>query len=291
MPDVTEIFNRSNTAQDETTGRLDLVFQQDPEGRSYLADQFFTYPFHICRAQYSDSALPNMATLYLQSSAGGVFRGDRLEINILGKEKSQSHITTQASTIIHSMENDAACQRVHIIGEEGALIEYLPDCTILFPQAKLRSSISVTRHPDCDVILGDSFLTHDPDHGDRPFGWLENELIIRGPDESIDVIDRFILTGEQFNSGELSLAKDYRVHGTFVVITQRKDLMQLPDALRNILNDHEDVYAGVTALPCEAGFFVRYLATDGLAAKKFYTDLWFHSRIALTGSPPNIRRK
>ena len=58
-----------------TKGRLDLVFKPDAEGRSFLGRQFASYPFHVCRVQYLDAEQPHMASLYLQSSAGGLFAG------------------------------------------------------------------------------------------------------------------------------------------------------------------------------------------------------------------------
>jgi len=272
-------------------GRLELTFQQDPEGRSYLSKQYYCYPFHVCRAQYMDKALPELATLYLQSCSGGVFRGDRLTTKIHVMQNAWAHVTTQSSTIIHRMEQGSACHTIKIDGEAGALVEYLPDCTILFPEAKLRSSITITCHPDCDVIIGDSFLAHDPNDGGETFSWLENELIIRRPDGQIDMVDRFTVTGEQFRSGETSAVNEYAVHGTFAVISNRATDGALLDSLRGPLDNHPEIYAGASYLPNNSGCWVRYVASDGAAAKSFVTALWFKSREMLTGHLPGQRRK
>ncbi len=284
MPDTIDPVDNA-TGKRFSNGRLDLTFQQDPEGRSYLAEQYFTYPFHVCRAQYMDKMLPDLATLYLQSCSGGIFKGDRLTTRIHGKENARVHVTTQASTIIHCMEEGSAHQVIEIDGEAGALIEYLPDCTILFPEAKLRSSITVTRHPDCDVIVGDSFLAHDPDGDGKPFDWFESELVVRRPDGQTDALDRFIVTGEQFDVGA------YSVHGTFAVITNRAPIGTLLDTFRAQLEDSAEVYAGISSLPNNTGCWIRYLAVDGVAAKRFANALWAISRESLTGHPPSQRRK
>ena len=52
---------------------LQLQFAPSPSGRTYLSHQFSRYPFHICKAQYLDAEPSDMATVYLQSSAGGIF--------------------------------------------------------------------------------------------------------------------------------------------------------------------------------------------------------------------------
>ncbi len=290
MPDTHDLLG-SVTGKAIADGRLELSFQQDPEGRSYLSKQYYSYPFHVCRAQYMDVALPGMATLYLQSCSGGIFRGDRLSTKINVLENAQAHITTQSSTIIHRMVDGFAYQTIEIDGGKGALVEYLPDCTILFPEAKLRSSITITRHPDCDVIIGDSFLAHDPDDKDEQFSWFENELIVRRPDGRVDVVDRFTVTGDQFRSGETADVNEYSVHGTFAVISDKVTDGVLLDVLRGTLNNHPDIYAGASHLPNNAGYWVRYMATDGSAAKSFAVDLWAISREALTGHLPHQRRK
>ena len=292
MPDSLESLATDNVEEKgERVGCLEMAFQQDPEGRTYLAEQFSSYPFHICRAQYMDRALPEMATLYVQSCSGGVFRGDRLQTRILARENAQAHVTTQASTIIHRMEQDYAHQSVKIHGEAGSLIEYLPDCTILFPEAKLRSSVAITRHDECDVILGDSFLAHDPGSQKEPFSWLDNELIICQLDGSVDVIDRFVVCGDQFCVGETGENNAFAVHGTYAVLSSRVGLDEMVSELRSSAGNVDNVYVGVSLLPNSVGCWVRYLASDGQASKNLVNALWMKSRLMLTGHPPGIRRK
>ena len=45
-------------------------------GRTVLAGQRLPYPFHATRTFYLDRANPEIATLYLQSASGGLYRGD-----------------------------------------------------------------------------------------------------------------------------------------------------------------------------------------------------------------------
>ena len=271
--------------------RLEMSFKVDPEQRSYLSKQYFTYPFHVCRAQYMDKSLPGMATMYLQSCSGGVFKGDRLATVIDVAEGAQVHVTTQASTIIHRMEEDFAHQTIEINCAEGALVEYLPNSIILFPEAKLRSSITVTRDPGCDVILCDAFLTHDPEGSEKPFGWLENELIVQNHEGDIEIIDRFHVTGDQFRTGETGKPNPYTVHGTFAVLSDPANAQQLLEVLRACPVLDGDIFSGISSLSNDVGCWVRFLAVDGISADKYVQSLWFAAREALTGHPPTKRRK
>jgi len=292
MPDSLELSDTDSLDQKcGRTGRLEMTFRPDPEGRTYLAEQYSTYPFHICRAQYMDREMPDMATLYTQSCAGGVFTGDQLSMAIHGQENSRVHVTTQASTIVHRMEGGCARQSVEIVADPGALIEYLPDSTILFPEAKFQSSIIVRRHPDSDVIIGDSFLAHDPNGTDRPFGWYENELVIQQPDKKVDAVDRFAIAGRSFIAGETTAAQHYTVHGTFAVISHQANDCAFVQMLRSCVDTHAGVYAGVSRLPGDIGCWVRYLAIDGVMANTIATSLWSAAREMLTGRSPDLRRK
>src|SRR6266568_3233645 len=51
-------------------------------GRTVLVHQHVPYPFHVTRAFHLDRARPDLATLYLQSASGGLYRGDRLMLDI-----------------------------------------------------------------------------------------------------------------------------------------------------------------------------------------------------------------
>lgn len=84
-----------------------------------------------------------MPTLYLQSCAGGMFEGDDLCLRIEAGAGTSAHVTSDASTIVHSMEQEAAAQCLEIRAREGAFLEYLPDPSILFPRARLDSRVQI----------------------------------------------------------------------------------------------------------------------------------------------------
>ena len=75
-----------------------------------------------------------------------------------------AHVTTQASTIVHSMTEGCARQEARIALEPGSFFEYLPDPMILFPGARLASHLRIRFAPGTSAIICDSFLLHDP-HG------------------------------------------------------------------------------------------------------------------------------
>ena len=137
----------------EARGRLELTFARDPSGRTYLRGQYASYPYHVCRPLSFGGDPQGMATIYLQSSAGGIFRDDRLREHIVAEEGAAAHVTTQASTIVHSMDRGDARQEVLIEAAAGSFIEVLPDPFILFPQSRFASDVRVRAHETATVVI------------------------------------------------------------------------------------------------------------------------------------------
>lgn len=277
---------RPNSAPASPAGRLEVAFEVDATGRSYVAKQFASYPFHICRGQYLDPALPDMASLYLQTSAGGIFEDDRLSMTIEAGEGARAHVTTQASTIVHRMPAGEARQGVVLEAKPGSLLEYLPDPTILFPDARLRASLRARVHEGASVILGDAFLAHDPAETGEAFGFIDSETSVEDGQGHLLALDRFLVRG-----ADLTAAGAEPVQGTFMAVTRDVTADDMVAALRAAVPGRGDVYAGVSALPGACGAWARILAADGAALRVAMDALWTAARTRITGQPPGPRRK
>ena len=199
-------------------GRLKLEFRSDPDGRTHVADQHAGYPFHLGRALYLDGDAPGMATVYIQSTAGGLFAGDRQRIDITARTGARAHVTTQAATIVHRTAPDRAGQFVALSAAAGAYLEYMPDATILFPGATLSSTLDVTIDDDATVTIGESYIGHDPDGEDTPFEALESTLRIVDWAGRLLALDRYAVTGVEIAARRIGVTGGHGAHGTFAVI-------------------------------------------------------------------------
>jgi urease accessory protein len=277
--------------QEATSPDLQLQFAPAPDARTYISHQFSRYPFHICRAQYMDANPAGMATVYLQSSAGGIFANDRLSTCLHALQGANAHVTTQASTVVHRMDDGDACQTIDIRVEDGGYLEYLPDPMILFPNAKLRSCVSVRKHPSASVIMSDSFLAHDPAAGAEVFSVLINEVRIEDLDENLLCLDRNVFYGDAFIDGRAGIMGPNSVLATFLVLNSSLQCEQACAALRDSLQAHADVYVGISTLPNQCGVWARLLSPEAVASREALNELWRTARRLLVGSYPGIRRK
>ena len=272
--------------------RVDLVFEKDPDGRSYLSRQYADYPFHVCRPHYFDREPSGMATLYLQSCSGGLFEDDNLLCSLAVKPGAAAHLTSQASTIVHSSRrNRSANYKALICAERNSFVEYLPDPIILFPQARLDTSIDVVLDPTAIVIISDAFILHDPDNANRRPGLLATSICARTFEGKLLIADRSRIFADEFELDTPGVIGFWICYGSLMVLNRFKPADELCSRLREVLANSSEIYAGFSSLPNEAGVWARFLARDAISLRSAMLRAWKESRKLLTGYEPDLRRK
>lgn len=293
MHNVLEIGPPATGAPDNNPagGRLELGFERAPSGKTYLARQFASYPFHVCRALYMDRAAPGMATVYTQSSSGGLYTQDNLRATMRAGVGTQVHLTTQASTIVHRSARGPAGQEVQITADAGAFVEYLPDPVILLPGAHLVSKVRVQAASSASVVLFDAFLTHDPDGKGRPFDRMISDVTIEDETGRPMAIDRFEAEGGDFSDPAIGVTGGYGCHGTLMAYSPGHEAGKLLEVSRRSAGDCDACAIGSSLLPGGRGVWARIMASDGADLRSAMTRLWSAVREELTGAPPSVRRK
>ena len=267
--------------------RLALSFAKDGRGRTFLARQYAAYPFHVCKVLYEDDAVPGMGTIYTQSSAGGIYEHDRHLIEITARAGSQAHVTTQASTIVHSMAQGSAVQDTVIRAESGSHLEVLPDPQILFPQSSYSGSARIVAGEGAAVLFSESFLTHDPSGEGKVPSTYRSEIVVERQDGKTLAIDRMCLDDDAFRASAPGILGGFRACGTLLVIApERMPLAGPPPELAA-----GGALAGMSLLPHGAGYLFRILASDGVQLRRALLNCWSWSRLGLTGAQPLARRK
>lgn len=273
------------------TGRqVEIAFAGAAGERTFLRRQRVAYPFHLGRALYLPGDPVEFCTVYLQSCSGGIFQKDRLGLAFTAGPRACAHLTTAASTVVHTMLEDHAEQDVLIRADEGAFVEYLPDPLILFPDVRLRNTVTVRAHPDATVVVADSFLAHDPSGAGRSFDWLRSETRVEDEGGALLAADRFAIGGRQLAAAQVGIQGTATMQASLMVV-QRSRPGDALAALRSALPDDGVVYAGASLLPGGAGAWMRLLSADAVAVRRVVRDAWSRVRECFAGSAPGIRRK
>ena len=257
-------------------------------GRTVLVRQRVPYPFHATRTFYLDRERPEIATLYLQSAAGGLYRGDNLTLSIVADPHAAAHVTTQASTIVHRTHENAAAQCTRIEIAEHAFVAMTPDPLVLFPGAQISCTTDVTLPLTGRAILTDGLTHHDPKGQGRPFVHYSNAITVRGVDGTVLLSDRGSVAGELMYRPASPLGP-FRAVGTLLVLGRGSERCD-PDVLENRLAGC-GCLAGISKLPNDVGVGGRVLAADGGALARGLEIAFGVAFEALVSVPPARRRK
>ena len=269
-----------------------LRFAVDAEGRTYLARYYATYPYHLSRALYLDRAAPQAASVYLQSLSGGLTQGDRVALRVSTASQAIAHVTTQAATKVHSMEQGFALQRVNLDALEESHLEYIADPTICFPRSLLLSQIGLCVATTASAIVCESYLLHDPRKTDGiAFDALMMETAIRRPDGHLVALDRSSLTSSRGLSGNPALFGPYRALGTLFAVGRGCACEPILAAVRAALEAIPGTYTGVSRLPGESGLWARILAIDGVSLRAATESAWRQCHASMLGWVSGQRRK
>ncbi len=257
-------------------------------GRTHLAEQRTPHPFHITRPFRFAGDPEGMATLYLQSSSGGLYGDDRLSLDIAAGPRAAAHVTTQASSIVHHARGGETRVEVRLAAGEDALLEYCPDPAILFAGARLDAQVVARLGPGARLVLADAALTHDPAGIGAPFDRYRNEIRIETTDGAPLLIDRGVVAGADWHAR----CGGWPCLGTMIV-AGAIDARAVGDGLRGAIDQPIGgaAYAAVSVFEERRLVLLRVLATDGAALSTALETGWSAARTGLTGHPPRRRPK
>jgi urease accessory protein len=257
-------------------------------GRTVLTRQHVPYPFHATRPFYLDDARPEIATLYLQSASGGLYRGDDVALSIVAAPHAAAHVTTQASAIVHKTHKRAVLQTTRIEIGEHSFVAMTPDPLVLFPGAEICCATEIAMADTGCAVLIDGFAHHDPDGTGRPFERYSNTIIVRNESGAVLLSDRGSLAGELMLRPTSPLGP-FRAVGTLLVLGRGSERCDA-DVLEGRLTDLGCV-AGISKLPNDAGIGGRVLAANGGALARGLEVAFAIAFEALIGIAPARRRK
>jgi urease accessory protein len=257
-------------------------------GRTVLTHQRAPYPLHLTRPFHLDAARPDLATVYLQSASGGLYRDDGIDLAIEVAQGAAAQVTTQACTIVHDTRGLGARHSTRIAVGRGAFAAVTPDPLVLFPGAAISTSTEITIHPEAHLIVTESLFHHDPAAQGRSFDRFAAAIVVRNPEGVVLMADRGAIDGAAFLGNASPLGR-FRAAGTMLLCGPRADRLdpfRAEAGLRAV-----GCIAGATAAPNGAGVAIRLLAVDGGALSRGLDAAFALAFEAALGVPPARRRK
>jgi len=116
---------------------LGFAFRND---KTVLAHRRHVGPLTVQRPFYPEGGVCHV---YILHPPGGIVGGDRLDLCISAEPHSHALITTPAAGKFYRSAGEQAVQTVAIKVAAGAAVEWLPQETIIYDGANLRSAVKV----------------------------------------------------------------------------------------------------------------------------------------------------
>ena len=263
-------------------GRVQLSFSADENGRGRLKDLFQTSPFRVL---FPTLPKAELSSAVLVTTSGGLLGGDRLDVGVHVDANAAVQVMGQAAEKVYRSLGADTLFDVRLSVGAGAYLEWLPQETIVYDQARLRRATSV------DVADGGTFSGAEMlVFGRAAMGERVNTGLIR------DVWDVW-RDGKRVWADALHLDGDFaaqldhpagfagaRAAATFVHVSPGAS--QRLDLVRGLLGDDDDgLRMGATIV--NGILVVRWLANDTQRMRAAFGDFWAAFR-AQTQNLPGV---
>ncbi len=274
---------------------LHLRFYQGWNGETALQVIKQTPPLRVVRAFH----LPDGAAFaHLHNLSGGILGGDSFEVDISVEANAQAQLTTPGATRIYRYRSGLPDASLHtrIEVEAGGVLEYLPDPTIPFADARYRQSTQIRLGPDAGLFWWETLSPGREARGER-FRYQSMEMSLGiCTDHHPIALERYQLCPEDRPLSSLVRLGGYLYHTTFYICrvgVSDATWRELEDELTSIALQHThpgNALWGVSTLPSD-GIVIRGVSMTHRSLSLQLVDFWRAAKLKLYARDVRLPRK
>jgi urease accessory protein len=235
----------------------------DRQGQAFVAQQYTTYPFRLSRTFRLDEENDHRAYLYLMNSAPGLFAGDRLTLGLRVDPNAHLYLTDQAATKVHTMPDATSLAQLswQITVGAGASLEFVPEPVILYADAQLYHSTTLTLTPSSTLFLSEIIVPGRLARSEYyQFREYRNRLRVLSPDGTLLFGDAMRLTGQSNSFKDSLFFAKYPLIANIFTVLPDVNLDQLSHQLtqnHGLKSSH--FLTGVSLLPNCNGLLIKVM--------------------------------
>ena len=139
-------------------GYLNLGFELDRNGRSFLRELDRRAPLIVQQELYFDEQLPDMPCVYILSSGGPNVDGDRYVQRFTMHRGTMAFISTGAATKLAEMRRNYSGMTQEFTLEEDSYLEYLPEPIIPCRHTRFICDTRITAHPTATLFYSEIYM-------------------------------------------------------------------------------------------------------------------------------------
>ncbi len=261
-------------------GRAELCFTRRGR-RTILQRHYATLPARVIRPFYAEDE--GCAYVYLLTPTGGMLGGDALDIHITLEPGAQACLTTASATKVHPAADAPAEQALLIELAPGSSLEYLPEPTILFREARWRQRTVVHRAPDSRLLLLEGWSAGRVARGEVfQFSHLETRLEVETAG-SLSLFDHMRIDAAGYPYQHLGLWGGRPHLMTMYLLQEQPPPSTWLQWLRMDASERPAII-GVSELGAP-GLVIRTLTEDAETMTRLTQELWRKVRQHLWGEP------
>ena len=268
------------------SGALALGFERRGE-RTILADLSSRAPYLAQRALHCDAGLPDMAWLFVVTTAGCILQGDRMALAVTLGEGARAHVTTQSATKIHAMEANYALQSQAFTLAPHAYLEYLPDPLIPHRDARFASDTRIVVDPAASLLASEIVLSGRRHHrADESFGATLLSLATRAtrPDGTLLYEEKLVIEPGRFAVRQTGVMDDYEVFANVILCTPPAIAGEVEQRIGADVDRARGLAFGACRLPNDAGLVFKVVGQETEPVRAKLREFWAAARRAITGA-------
>jgi len=239
------------------------------------------------RPLYPDATMPDLAWLFMISTAGCVLQGDRLALDVTLAPGARAHVTTQSATKVHTMDANYAVQTQSIALGDGAYLEFMPEPLIPHRGARFLSDTRISIAPTATLLYAEIVQPgRKHHHPDECFGATMLSLAVGAerPDGQTLFTEKLVIDPARRPMRQTGVMDAFDVFGNVVLLTP-KDSADRIHARVDADVDHANGLAfGACRLPNDAGLVFKVLGRETAQVKAKVREFWGIARQEITGA-------
>ena len=267
------------------TGRLRLGFEQRGE-RTVLADLESRTPYLAQRALHCDPTLPDLAWLFVITTAGCILQGDRMQLEIALGAGARAHVTTQSATKVHSMDANYALQTQSLTLDDGAYLEFLPEPLIPHRQARFASETRITVAPSATLLYSEIVQPgRKYHHPDECFGATVLSLATEAarPDGRMLFVEKLLAEPARRPMRQTGVMDGFDVFANVILCTPPEQAERVHDLVGAAVDHAAGLAYGACRLPNDAGLIFKVLGRETAPVKAKVREFWSVVRREVAG--------
>lgn len=250
--------------------------------RTIISEREHRGPLVIQKPFYPEG---NPCHVYLLHPPGGLVGGDQLKLEVNLENNTHGLITTPGAAKFYRSNGAVASQVQKITVNDNALMEWLPQETIIFDQAnaQVETIVNLTNNAK---FIGWEISCLGRQAGDLPFveGQFAQKIQIHRDNKPI-VIERALYRGnDEILSAAWGLANHVTV-GTMIIAPANSELLEL---IRTQVQAESPELFSTTLI--DGVLICRHLGSQAANTKRIFTHVWEIARPVIQHVPACIPR-